>query len=48
MVAEQWRNAFDWRKAEAVLNRYPQFLTEIDGQRIHFVHAASAAKGDLL
>ena len=46
-LAEQWRNAFDWRKAEAALNRYPQFLTEIDGQRIHFVHVKSARPGAL-
>src|SRR5436190_24281404 len=46
-LAEQWRNAFDWRKAEAALNRTPQFLTESDGQRIHFVHVKSARPGAL-
>jgi len=39
-LAEQWAR-LDWRKAEAALNRYPQFLTEIDGQTIHFVHVKS-------
>jgi len=39
-LAEQW-GRLDWRKAEAALNRYPQFLTEIDGQTIHFVHVKS-------
>jgi epoxide hydrolase len=34
-----WRTSFDWRAQEARLNRYPQFLTEIDGQTIHFIHA---------
>ncbi|HZM64322.1 MAG TPA: epoxide hydrolase [Candidatus Saccharimonadales bacterium] len=33
---------FDWRKKEAELNKLPQFMTEIDGQTIHFIHAKSA------
>ena len=40
-LADQWLNRFDWRAQEAKLNRYPQFVTEIDGQRIHFVHVKS-------
>jgi pimeloyl-ACP methyl ester carboxylesterase len=32
---------YDWRKHEAALNRWPQFETTIDGQRLHFVHAKS-------
>ena len=40
-LAEQWLNHFDWRAEEAKLNAYPQFVTEIDGQRIHFVHVKS-------
>jgi pimeloyl-ACP methyl ester carboxylesterase len=40
-LAEHWRTAHDWRAREAELNRYPQFLTEIDGQRIHFLHVRS-------
>ncbi|EFC82637.1 hypothetical protein FrEUN1fDRAFT_4282, partial [Parafrankia sp. EUN1f] len=32
---------YDWRAAEAELNSYPQFVTEIDGQRIHFLHVRS-------
>ncbi|MBW8807153.1 MAG: epoxide hydrolase N-terminal domain-containing protein, partial [Catenulisporales bacterium] len=42
-LAEYWRNGFDWRAFEARLNAYPQFLTEIDGQDIHFLHVKSAA-----
>jgi len=38
-----WRNDYDWRPQEALLNRHPQFVTEIDGQRIHFLHIRSAA-----
>ncbi|MCF2532345.1 epoxide hydrolase family protein [Yinghuangia soli] len=37
-----WRDEYDWRRHEAELNAYPNHLTEIDGQRIHFVHARSA------
>jgi epoxide hydrolase len=36
-----WRDGFDWRAQERRLNRLDHFLTEIDGQRIHFVHARS-------
>ena len=40
-LAEHWCHGFDWRAQEARLNRYPQFTTEIDGQRIHFLHVRS-------
>jgi hypothetical protein len=40
-LAEYWRTRYDWRAAEAQLNSYPQFSTEIDGQRIHFLHVRS-------
>jgi pimeloyl-ACP methyl ester carboxylesterase len=40
-LAGHWRNRYDWRAQEANLNRYPQFITEIDGQRIHFLHVRS-------
>jgi pimeloyl-ACP methyl ester carboxylesterase len=40
-LCEYWRTSFDWRGAEARLNAWPQYLTEIDGQRIHFIHARS-------
>ena len=36
-----WRDEFDWRAQEARLNAFDQFVTEIDGQRIHFVHHRS-------
>jgi pimeloyl-ACP methyl ester carboxylesterase len=41
-LAERWRTTYDWRVHEAALNAYPQFVTEIDGQRIHFLHVPSA------
>ena len=36
-----WRHDFDWRSAESRLNSHPQFLTEIDGQWVHFLHVRS-------
>jgi pimeloyl-ACP methyl ester carboxylesterase len=39
--AEHWRTRFDWRAVEARLNAFPQFVTEIDGQQIHFLHVRS-------
>ncbi len=36
-----WRDGYDWRAEEARLNALPQFITEIDGQQIHFVHVRS-------
>ncbi|MGW5921995.1 epoxide hydrolase family protein [Nocardia fluminea] len=40
-LAGYWANEFDWRAKEAVLNAFPQFITEIDGLDIHFVHVRS-------
>ena len=40
-LAEYWRTGFDWRAAEARLNAFPQFTTEIDGQNVHFLHVRS-------
>lgn len=39
-LVSYWSESFDWRAEERRLNRLPQFTTEIEGQRIHFVHAA--------
>jgi pimeloyl-ACP methyl ester carboxylesterase len=36
-----WGSSYDWRKAEAKLNALPQFITEIDGLDIHFIHVRS-------
>jgi pimeloyl-ACP methyl ester carboxylesterase len=40
-LARYWATDFDWRKAEAKLNALPQFITEIDGLDIHFIHVRS-------
>jgi pimeloyl-ACP methyl ester carboxylesterase len=45
-LAARWQE-FDWRAWEARLNAYPQFITGIDGQPVHFLHARSAVGGAL-
>ena len=40
-VLRHWQGDYDWRKIEARLNSYPQFITEIDGLDIHFIHVRS-------
>jgi pimeloyl-ACP methyl ester carboxylesterase len=40
-LARYWATEYDWRKVEARLNGYPQFITEIDGLDIHFIHVRS-------
>lgn len=40
-LVEYWRRDYDWRRFEAKLNALPQFLTEIDGLDIHFIHVRS-------
>src|SRR5215207_1914670 len=40
-LARYWLTEYDWRKCEARLNAVPQFITEIDGLDIHFVHVRS-------
>lgn len=40
-LAQYWATQYDWRKAEARLNALPQFITNIDGLDIHFIHVRS-------
>lgn len=40
-LAEYWRTGFDWRAQEARFNAFPQFMTEIDGYDVHFLHVRS-------
>ncbi len=40
-LARYWATEYDWRKIEARLNALPQFITEIDGLDIHFIHVRS-------
>ena len=40
-LAQYWASDYDWRKCEAKLNSFPQFITNIDGLDIHFIHIRS-------
>jgi len=43
-LAKYWATEYDWRKVEARLNSYPNFITNIDGLDIHFIHVRSKEK----
>jgi pimeloyl-ACP methyl ester carboxylesterase len=43
-LAKYWGKDYDWRKVEARLNSYPNFITNIDGLDIHFIHVRSKEK----
>jgi hypothetical protein len=40
-LAKYWAEEYDWRNVEARLNAVPNFITEIDGLDIHFIHVRS-------
>jgi pimeloyl-ACP methyl ester carboxylesterase len=40
-IVQYWGSGYDWRKCEAKLNSLPQYMTEIDGLDIHFIHVRS-------
>jgi pimeloyl-ACP methyl ester carboxylesterase len=46
-LASYWTTNYDWRKIEAKLNTFPQFITTIDGLDIHFIHVRSKHKNAL-
>lgn len=46
-LVRYWGTDYDWRKAEAKLNAFPQFMTHIDGVDIHFIHVRSRHKNAL-
>jgi pimeloyl-ACP methyl ester carboxylesterase len=46
-LAHYWATDYDWRKMEARLNALPQYITEIDGLDIHFIHVKSKHEGAL-
>jgi pimeloyl-ACP methyl ester carboxylesterase len=41
-MVDHWQNGFDWREQEARMNEFPHYLTDIDGQTVHFIHVPSA------
>ncbi len=46
-LARYWATDWDWRRAEAKINAVPNFITEIDGLDIHFIHVKSKEKNAL-
>src|SRR4051812_13218703 len=46
-LAGYWAHGYDWRRREAALNRFDQFVTTIDGVDIHFIHQRSPHEGAL-
>jgi pimeloyl-ACP methyl ester carboxylesterase len=46
-LARYWGTEYDWRRCEAALNALPNFITEIDGLDIHFIHVRSKEKNAL-
>jgi len=46
-LAKYWSTTYDWRKTETSLNAIPQFITNIDGVDIHFIHVRSKHKNAL-
>jgi pimeloyl-ACP methyl ester carboxylesterase len=43
-LADYWLNEFDWRKTEDEINQYPNYIAEIDGIKVHFVHIKGKGK----
>ncbi|GHB54743.1 epoxide hydrolase family protein [Persicitalea jodogahamensis] len=43
-LAEYWSNTFDWRKIEEEINSFPNFIAEIDGYKVHFLHIKGKGK----
>ena len=37
-LVQYWQTQYDWRKQEARINQYPQYIAEVDGVNIHFVY----------
>lgn len=46
-LAGYWSTGYDWRAAEARLNQFPQYVTLIEGQQVHFLHVRSGEPGAL-
>ncbi len=40
-LVKHWADSYDWRRAEAELSKFPQFIADVDGQPIHFLHVRS-------
>ena len=45
-LCEHWTSNFDWRAQEAAINRFPQSMCDVDGQRIHLLHERGSGPSD--
>lgn len=43
-LTNYWQHTFDWRKVENEINSYPNFLADIDGHQVHFIHVKGKGK----
>jgi len=43
-LTQYWQHSFDWRKVEREINAYPNFMADIDGHQIHFMHIKGKGK----
>lgn len=43
-LTKYWQDRFDWRKVETEINSYPNFMADIDGHQIHFMHIKGKGK----
>jgi pimeloyl-ACP methyl ester carboxylesterase len=43
-LVSYWTTSYDWRKQEALLNKYPQYMAEVDGIKIHFQYIKGSGK----
>lgn len=46
-LVHHWRDEYDWKREQDRLNSFPQFMTEIDGEQVHFVHARGRGKNSI-
>ena len=46
-LADYWLNKFDWRKVEDEINRYPNYIADVEGTKIHFLHVKGKGKKSL-
>ncbi len=46
LLCEHWSGSFDWRAQESAINRFPQFMADIDGEHIHLLHERGSGPQD--
>jgi hypothetical protein len=46
-IVSYWRDGYDWRRHESMLNQFPQFIADLGGARLHFVHQRGSGTAPL-